>query len=147
MRPAMAVHPFAVSSATAFPAGVPPSATTLVPLFAPYCGGVGGSGSGGGAGGGGSNLEAALTLLQQGYLIGVRSLKGGQAHRYELRWSGALAPLDPTTCVLSFPQRPAVSYRFQLPAHRLVMWLQQCQGEALPEAFWRWLILGIEQPA
>jgi hypothetical protein len=37
---------------------------------------------------------------------------------------------------------PELAYRFYLPAHQLVLWLIQIQGNDLPQAFWRWLLMG-----
>ena len=111
------------------------AATALVPLFAPYCGGVDLVA-----------LEAALGLLQQGRFSGERPLRGGEAHCFELSWGGAQAPLELAHCVLRFPQLPEVHYSFAVPAHRLLAWLAATRrGTAaldLPDAFWSWLILG-----
>lgn len=121
------------------PGEAAPSAAALMPLFAPYCGGFTPA------------LERALERLLLGHFEGCRPLRGGEGHPYVLRWSGGLAPLDDTPCELQFPQLAAVHYRFQLPAHRLLLWLAQSDGAALPgdlpEGFWRWLILGDDSGA
>ena len=107
----------------------------LVPLFAPYCGGLGQQ----------QLLHDALTRLAQGALEGQRSLAGGEGHRYKLRWRGESAPLEVLHCELLFPGQDQLSYRFELPAHQLVAWLMQRQADDLPQAFWSWLLVG--QPA
>lgn len=109
--------------------------TALVPLFAPYCAGVELP-----------RLERALSLLQSGGFSGARPLQGGEKRVYALTWSGGLAPLEPVSCYLAFPQQPAVHYNFAVAAHHLLAWLVAAQaqegGQDLPHAFWRWLILG-----
>ena len=111
------------------------AAKALVPLFAPYCGGVDLV-----------LLEAALGVLQQGRFSGERPLRGGEARRFELSWTGAQAPLELADCVLQFPQLPEVHYSFAVPAHRLLAWLAATRSatavQDLPDAFWSWLILG-----
>lgn len=110
--------------------------SALVPLFAPYCGGLLDLGV----------LEQALDLLQQGSHAGLRALQGGESRVFELRWSGGLAPLELASCELRFPALPQVQYSFQVPAHHLLAWLAQAQASGaphdLPDGFWRWLILG-----
>lgn len=114
--------------------------TALVPLFAPYCGGVD-LGA----------LQQALALLEQGAFSGIRPLQDAEGRAFALRWSGGLAPLEPVSCELRFPQLPQVQYRFQVPAHHLLAWLVQAQATAaphdLPDGFWSWLILGETQAA
>lgn len=112
-----------------------PSAAALVPLFAPYCGGIGPA------------LEQALEQLLAQQFSGVRSLQGGGSHAYALQWHGGLAPLEATPCELVFAQQDAVRYSFSLPAHRLLIWLQQATDGDLPNAFWQWLILGTDPDA
>lgn len=104
----------------------------LVPLFAPYCGGMAQQ----------KDLQKALDRLAQGSWGGVRQLEGGRAHPYRLEWEGEWAPLEMLDCRLLFPALPDLGYRFSLPAYRLVCWLVQLQGEDLPQVFWSWLLLG-----
>jgi len=115
-----------------------PSVAALVPLFAPYLGNLG------------AGLEPALQILLQGQFIGERPLQDGRSHPYLLRWSGAAAPAEPSSCDLSFPRSPAVHYTFTVPTQRLLVWLAGASGNPygpdLPDSFWRWLILG-EEPA
>lgn len=104
----------------------------LVPLFAPYCGGMAQH----------SDLLQALGFLAQGSWQGARQLEGGRTHPYRLMWQGESAPLELLRCQLLFPAMPELHYRFSLPAHQLVFWLVQSEGDDLPQAFWRWLLLG-----
>ena len=104
----------------------------LVPLFAPYCGGMAKQ----------SELLQALGSLAQGSWQGARQLEGGRSHSYRLEWQGESAPLEMLRCQLLFPAMPELGYRFSLPAHQLVLWLVQSEGDDLPQAFWRWLLLG-----
>ena len=104
----------------------------LVPLFAPYCGGMAQQ----------SDLLQALGSLAQGSWQGARQLEGGRTHPYRLEWQGESAPLEMLCCQLLFPALPELVYRFSLPAHQLVLWLVQSEGDDLPQAFWRWLLLG-----
>ena len=104
----------------------------LVPLFAPYCGGMAQQ----------SDLLQALGSLAQGSWQGARQLEGGRSHPYRLEWQGESAPLEILHCQLLFPAMPEMGYRFSLPAHQLVLWLVQSEGDDLPQAFWRWLLLG-----
>jgi hypothetical protein len=104
--------------------------TALVPLFAPYCGGLERQ----------AELAAALALHAQGGLRGLRPLETGSSHVFELLWSGERAPQDPAKCQLSFPDLPALRYSFQVPCHQLISWLMDRRGEALPEQFWPWLL-------
>lgn len=130
------------SAFMAAPGDAAPSAAALMPLFAPYCGGFG------------HGFELAIDRLLSGRFEGLRQLRSGDGHRYELRWSGGLAPLDETRCQLSFPALPQISYSFAVPAHRLLGWLAS-SGTAgvsepdmdLPDGFWRWLILGDDSGA
>ena len=122
----------AASPATAPPDTTSPDMAPLVPLFAPYCGGMAQP----------SGLLQALDRLAQGSWQGVRQLEGGRVHPYRLEWQGESAPLEPLRCRLLFPAMPELAYRFSLPAHQLVLWLIQIQGNDLPQAFWRWLLMG-----
>ena len=110
----------------------PSSIPALVPLFAPYCGGVGRE----------PQLMAALQILGTGRLQGSRPLNDGGAHHFELRWSGEPAPMEPLSCQLRFPDLPAIQYDFSLPCHQLVIWLMESAGRGLPESFWPWLLQG-----
>jgi hypothetical protein len=115
-----------------------PSVVALVPLFAPYLGNLGAA------------LEPALQILVLGQFSGERQLQDGRTHPYLLRWSGAAAPAEPSSCDLSFPRLPAVQYSFTVPTQRLLVWLAEAGGNPdgpdLPDSFWRWLILG-EEPS
>ena len=124
---------------TALPDTAPADMAPLVPLFAPYCGGMAQQ----------SDLLQALGSLAQGSWQGARQLEGGRSHPYRLEWQGESAPLEMLRCHLLFPAMPEMGYRFSLPAHQLVLWLVQSAGNDLPQAFWRWLLLGqpmAEQP-
>jgi hypothetical protein len=116
----------------AFAETATPDMAPLVPLFAPYCGGMAQP----------SGLLQALDRLAQGSWQGVRQLEGGRVHPYRLEWQGESAPLEMLRCQLLFPALPELGYRFTLPAHQLVLWLVQSEGDDLPQAFWRWLLLG-----
>jgi hypothetical protein len=75
-----------------------------------------------------------------------------------LQWQPGVAPLEPAQVQLAVEgvglDQP-VLYSFELPTHRLLHWLMawQAAGGAagqpadLPEAFWQWLILGIDPHA
>ncbi|SBO41736.1 type IV pilus biogenesis protein EbsA [Cyanobium sp. NIES-981] len=104
----------------------------LIPLFAPYCGGVSRQ----------ISLQEAMVVLIRGSWSGERRLEGGRSLGFHLHWSGELAPLELLSCALRFPAHPAVTYDFQLPAYQLVQWLMLRRQRELPEAFWRWLLLG-----
>jgi len=117
---------------TAAPETAPADMAPLVPLFAPYCGGIAQP----------SDLLKALGHLAQGSWQGVRQLEGGRSHPYRLEWKGVSAPQEMLLCQLLFPAMPELGYRFSLPAHQLVLWLVQVEGDDLPQAFWRWLLLG-----
>jgi len=117
---------------TAAPGKAPAGMAPLVPLFAPYCGGMAKQ----------SELLQALGSLAQGSWQGARQLEGGRSHPYRLEWQGESAPLEMLRCQLLFPALPELGYRFSLPAHQLVLWLVQSEGDDLPQAFWRWLLLG-----
>ena len=117
---------------TAAPGKAPAGMAPLVPLFAPYCGGMAKQ----------SELLQALGSLAQGSWQGARQLEGGRSHPYRLDWEGESAPLEMLRCQLLFPAMPELGYRFSLPAHQLVLWLVQSEGDDLPQAFWRWLLLG-----
>lgn len=104
----------------------------LVPLFAPYCGGLALQGQ----------LEEALEILLAGEWHGQRLLQGGRSHGFRLSWSGECAPQQPLRCELAFPALPQIAYSFELPCHQLVLWLMQRQGPELPPGFWQWLLLG-----
>ncbi len=110
----------------------PADMAPLVPLFAPYCGGMAQQ----------SDLLKALDSLAQGSWQGARQLEGGRSHPYRLEWQGESAPLEILRCQLLFPAVPEMGYRFSLPAHQLVLWLVQSAGNDLPQAFWGWLLLG-----
>ena len=114
------------------PETAPADMAPLVPLFAPYCGGIAQP----------SDLLKALGHLAQGSWQGVRQLEGGRSHPYRLEWQGESAPQEMLLCQLLFPAMPELGYRFSLPAHQLVVWLVQIDGDDLPQAFWRWLMLG-----
>ena len=88
-----------------------PRAAALVPLFTPYLGTQA------------ADLEPALQMLLQGRFSGERRLLDGRSHPYELRWNGAAAPAEPSSCELQFPRLPAVHYSFMLPTQRLLAWL------------------------
>ncbi len=107
----------------------------LVPLFAPYCGGVAYQ----------SLLEPAVSQLLSGSWDGRRRIAEGRDHRFTLQWEGEPAPLEALSCQLRFPAFPQVNYTFSLPAYQLVSWLMQRQGDEFPVAFWSWLFTG-EQP-
>ena len=106
----------------------------LVPLFAPYCGGVARQ----------HDLMRALEVLATGVLQGRRALNDGGSHAYELQWTGESAPLETLSCQLRFPDLPAIQYTFTLPCHQLVQWLMEASGLGLglPESFWPWLLQG-----
>ncbi len=108
------------------------SVEPLVPLFAPYCGGLGHQ----------LSLERALAILLAGEWTGRRRLQGGRSHGLRLSWSGETAPQEALHCDLVFPALPQVSYSFDLPCHQLVQWLMERQEDELPPSFWRWLLLG-----
>ena len=114
------------------PETAPADMAPLVPLFAPYCGGIAQP----------SDLLKALGHLAQGSWQGVRQLEGGRSHPYRLEWQGESAPQEMLLCQLLFPAMPELGYRFSMPAHQLVLWLVQIDGDDLPQAFWRWLLLG-----
>lgn len=110
----------------------PSSIPLLVPLFAPYCGGVARQ----------QDLMRALQVLAMGCLQGQRPLNDGGSHAYELQWTGEPAPLETLSCQLRFPDLPAIQYNFALPCHQLVQWLMESPGLGLPESFWPWLLQG-----
>jgi len=114
------------------PETAPPDIAHLVPLFAPYCGGIAQQ----------NDLLKALGSLAQGSWQGARQLEGGRTHPYLLEWQGESAPLEVLRCQLLFPALPELGYHFSLPAHQLVLVLVQIEGDDLPQAFWRWLLLG-----
>ena len=117
---------------TAAPGKAPADMAPLVPLFAPYCGGMAQQ----------SDLLQALGSLAQGSWQGARQLEGGRTHPYRLEWQGESAPLEMLRCQLLFPAMPEMGYQFSLPAHQLVLWLVQSAGNDLPQEFWGWLLLG-----
>ena len=104
----------------------------LVPLFAPYCGGVRRQ----------QDLIRALQVLATGLLQGRRALNDGGGHGYELQWTGVPAPLETLSCQLRFPDLPAIQYSFRIPCHQLVQWLMEAPGVGLPDSFWPWLLQG-----
>jgi hypothetical protein len=110
----------------------PETVAPLVPLFAPYCGGLGQQ----------ALLEEALAILLVGHWTGLRLLQGGRSHALRLTWSGESAPQELLHCDLVLPALPTVTYTFDLPCHQLVQWLMERQGPELPPSFWRWLLLG-----
>jgi len=109
-------------------ASIPP----LVPLFAPYCGGVDRE----------RELGSAIRTLAEGQLQGIRALKDGGGHSFKLSWSGELAPLATLACQLRFPDHPSVRYDFRLPSHQLVLWLMDAADTGLADSFWAWLFQG-----
>lgn len=111
---------------------IPDTVVPLVPLFAPYCGGLGRL----------VPLEGALAILLAGDWTGKRLLQGGRSHTLQLIWSGETAPQENLHCDLIFPDLPEVKYSFELPCHQLVQWLMDREGEQLPASFWQWLLLG-----
>ena len=121
-------------SASAAPAADAPvsAVNPLVPLFAAYCGGLARE----------RELTEALALLASGRLQGVRRLRDGREHGFELRWSGEPAPLEPLQCHLSFPALAAIHYDFSVSGQQLVRWLMDRSGDELPERFWPWLLQG-----
>ena len=122
------LSPFGSTAFDTAPADMAP----LVPLFAPYCGGMAQQ----------SDLLQALGCLAQGSWQGARQLEGGRSHPYRLEWQGESAPLEMLRCKLTFPAMPEFGYHFSLPAHQLVLCLVQSEGDDLPQGFWRWLLLG-----
>lgn len=118
-------------------AGIDPASILepLVPLFAPYCGGVTQQ----------LLLEGAVGQLLMGEWSGERRLERDGVRAFSLRWHGEPAPLETLRCELQFPDLPAVRYEFTLPAYQLVLWLMQRHEHQLPVSFWRWLLLG-ERP-
>jgi hypothetical protein len=104
----------------------------LIPLFAPYCGGVAYQGY----------LEPAVAQLLQGEWSGQRAITDGSSHSFVLSWQGELAPMENLDCSLRFPALPNIGYSFTMPAYQLVYWLMQRQAQQLPVAFWRWLFTG-----
>lgn len=127
LNPANGIDPAAIDAASML--------EPLVPLFAPYCGGVTQQ----------LLLEAAVAQLLMGEWEGERRLEGDGGRRFKLRWHGEPAPLETLRCELQFPDLPAVRYEFTLPAYQLVLWLMQRHEHQLPVSFWRWLLLG-ERP-
>jgi hypothetical protein len=112
----------------------------LVALFAPYCDGANRA----------AVLAQALQRLAAGSLRGARPLQPTGARPFDLRWSGEASPLEISHCTLSFPEQAEVSYSFELPAHRLVLWLMdwiEAGGGDLPLSFWHWLLLGVSPEA
>ncbi|TVS07779.1 MAG: hypothetical protein EA413_00335 [Cyanobium sp. PLM2.Bin73] len=126
-NPGTGIDPAAIDSASML--------DPLVPLFAPYCGGVTQL----------LLLEAAVAQLLMGVWDGERRLERNGVRRFTLRWHGEPAPLETLRCELQFPDLPAVRYEFTLPAYQLVLWLMQRHEHQLPVSFWRWLLLG-ERP-
>jgi hypothetical protein len=124
----------------------------LVALYAPYCGGISRE----------AWLIRALDLLAGGEIQGERRLQPAGGHPFLLRWTAGQAPQETSACELTFPAMAGVSYSFEIATHQLVRWLMDLlearasltlasasggngspeQGPDLPEAFWRWLILG-----
>jgi hypothetical protein len=117
----------------------------LVALFAPYCQGLTRR----------PELERALALLAHGCLEGARRLRPEGARPFQLHWQAAASPLELTQASLRLVDgagQIVADYRFELPTHRLVLWLMdalvaaEAGGEAvdLPESFWAWLIQGLD---
>ncbi|MEX1315779.1 MAG: type IV pilus biogenesis protein EbsA [Synechococcaceae cyanobacterium] len=128
------MHSSGIDPAPIDPAAIDAAAILepLVPLFAPYCGGVAQQ----------LLLEAAVGQLLMGEWHGERRLEGDGARQFSLHWHGEPAPLESLRCTLHFPDLPGVRYDFTLPAYQLVLWLMQRQDRQLPVSFWRWLLLG-----
>ncbi|MCP9817888.1 transglycosylase [Synechococcus sp. Cruz-9H2] len=114
-----------------------------VALYAPYCDGVLRE----------AWLIQALDQLAIGEIEGIRRLRPDGEHPFLLRWRAGLAPQETSHCELSFPATAELGYSFDLPTYQLVRWLMdllehrqpQAFGDPqldLPEAFWRWLLLG-----
>ena len=97
---------------------IPETVAPLVPLFAPYCGGLGRL----------MALESVLAVLLEGDWAGKRLLQGGRSHMLRLSWSGETAPQEILHCDLTFPDLPEVKYSFDLPCHQLVQWLMDREG-------------------
>ena len=113
----------------------PETVAPLVPLFAPYCGGLGRL----------MPLESALAILLAGDWAGKRLLQGGRSHMLRLSWSGETAHQEILACDFTFLVLPDVKFCFDSPCHPLVQWLMDREGEQLPASFWQWLLLG-QQP-
>ena len=116
------------------------SEPALLALYAPYCGGLSGE----------KDLSAALKILQSQSFDGLRTVEGASGHAYRLSWTGGQAPLETISCRLTFPSHPSLDYSFELVTHQLVSWFMQVDVQNrrsgdLPDAFWRWLLVGIEQ--
>ncbi|MFY8147738.1 MAG: type IV pilus biogenesis protein EbsA [Prochlorococcaceae cyanobacterium] len=114
----------------------------LLPLFAPYCGGLSRQ----------SLLEQALHQLVRGEFQGRRPLRGGGAHSFVLRWTAEPAPLETAACSLTFPSLEGpdgqpITYSFRIPTHQLVSLLMETEQDVLPAGFWRWLLIGQGTPA
>ncbi|CAK6692997.1 transglycosylase [Synechococcus sp. CCY9201] len=114
----------------------------LLPLFAPYCGGLGRQ----------SLIEEALRQLALGQFQGKRPLRGGGTHPFVLRWQAEPAPLEPARCTLTFteqfsPDGQPITYSFNIPTHQLLSLLMEREGEVLPANFWRWLLIGQGTPS
>lgn len=118
-----------------------------VALYAPYCQGLTRQ----------HELEQALDLLGRGVLEGQRPLRPSGSRPFQLQWQAGVSPLDPARVSLRIavaPGDPGVDYTFEVPTHRLVLWLMDAQAAAasgaaldLPESFWVWLILGLPPEA
>jgi len=105
-------------------------------LFAPYCGGVTRE----------QDLSLALQTLSSGKLMGRRPVSGLDGYRFELRWSGVLAPMERLDCQLRFPGHPEGDLDFAVTTHQLVIWLMDCSHlqpsePDLPNGFWQWLLI------
>ena len=115
------------------------SQPALLALYAPYCGGLSGE----------KDLSAALKILQSQLFDGLRTVEGASGHAYRLSWTGGQAPLETISCRLTFPSHPSLNYSFELVTHQLVSWFMQVDVQNrrsgdLPDAFWQWLLVGIE---
>ncbi|MEB3263601.1 MAG: transglycosylase [Synechococcus sp.] len=114
----------------------------LLPLFAPYCGGLSRQ----------ALLEEGLRQLARGEFQGRRPLRGGGSHAFQLRWEAEPAPLEPARCTLTFPSLNGpdgqpITYSFNIPTHQLVSLLMAAEQEVLPASFWRWLLIGQSTPS
>ena len=118
------------------------SDAALLPLFAPYCGGLTRE----------LDLQEALQILAGCRLDGLRPVHGSRGHLFRLSWSCVHAPLEIAHCELAFPDQPQIIYRFELLTHQLVGWLMdrshsESTGSDLPDSFWRWLLTGADPSA
>lgn len=118
-----------------------------VALFAPYCQGLTRQ----------QDLERALELISAGGVDGQRALRPAGSRPFQLQWQAGASPLEPAQVMLrvaAAPEGSGAEYSFELPTHRLVLWLMDALAAAppggaldLPESFWCWLILGLTPAA